>query len=174
MHIVEEWFVYSKVNEIKNTSSHILTMQPCMWCLVNLCPNYPQGKPSIRIVWKWIHLTDNVNTLTIFLPVWLFVHKSLCSYLSKVICDQICQNLPHSYAHNIKEWISSPINSSINKLTIITTKSWLVCFYWGLFLRPVRHSWILKYQLSTTGWLVQAATLLVNHHVTHGWYKLWI
>ena len=122
--------------------------------------NYPQGKPLIMIVWKLIHLTDNVNTLTIFLPVWLFVHKSLCSYLSKVTRDQICQNLPHSYAHNVKEWISSTINSSINKLTIITAKSWLVCCYWGLFLRPVRHPWILGYLLSATGWLVQAATLL--------------
>ena len=69
----------------------------------------------------------------------------------------------HIYTHNGKERFSSPIYSTINKLTNcpnITTTSWPVCFLWGLFLRSVRHSRVLRCTLNATGWFVQAATLL--------------
>ena len=89
---------------------------------------------------------------------------------------------PATYAHNGNKRFSSPINSSISKLTnyhSTTTKSWLVCFFWGLILRPVRRPWMLGCPLSATGWLVQAATLLkittwLIHDVGHGFsYILW-
>ena len=89
---------------------------------------------------------------------------------------------PATYAHYGKERFSSPINRSTSKLTnyhSTTAKSWLVCFFWGLFLRPVRCLWVLGCPLSATGWLVQAATLLkittwLIHDVGHGFsYILW-
>ena len=42
------------------------------------------------------------------------LHFSVQKYVSQ-ISDQICQNL--ACTHNYKEWISSPINSSINTIT---------------------------------------------------------
>ena len=81
-----------------------------------------------------------------------------------------------TYAHNGKEHFSSPIDSSINKLTNyhnITAKSWLVYFLWDLFLRPVRPPQVFKCSLNATSWLVQAVTLLkittwLVHDVGHG------
>ena len=89
---------------------------------------------------------------------------------------------PTTYTHNGKERFSSPIDSSINKLTNChntTATSWLVCFFWGLFLRPVRRPRVLGCSLNATGWLVQVATLLkittwLVHDVGHGFnYILW-
>ena len=87
-----------------------------------------------------------------------------------------------TYAHNDKEWFSSPINSSINILSNYhntTAKGSLVCFLWGLFLRPVRRPRVLGWPLNATGWLVQAATLLeitnwLVDDIGHGFsYILW-
>ena len=81
-----------------------------------------------------------------------------------------------TYAHNGKESPSSPTNSSINKLTNYhntTVKSWLVCFFWGLFLRLIRCPQVLRCSLNATGQLVQVATLL-KHHLTHLWCRPWI
>ena len=81
-----------------------------------------------------------------------------------------------------QELLSWPINDSINKLTNYhntTAKSWLICFFWGLFLRPVRRPLVLGCSLIATGWLAQAATLLkittwLVHDVNHGFiYILW-
>ena len=89
---------------------------------------------------------------------------------------------PATYAHNGKERFSPTIDRSINKLTNChntTATSWLVCFSWGLFLRPVRRPRVLGCSLSVTGWLVQAAALLkittwLVHDVGHGFsYILW-
>ena len=89
---------------------------------------------------------------------------------------------PATYIHNGKEHFSSPIDSSIKKLTNChntTATSWLVCFFWGLFLGPVRLPWVLRCSLNATGWLVQVATWLkittwLVHYVIHGFsYILW-
>ena len=89
---------------------------------------------------------------------------------------------PATYAHNGKECFSSPIDCSINKLINChntTATSWLVCFFWGLFLRPVRRPRVFRCSLNATGWLVQAATMLkiitwLVHDVGHGFsYILW-
>ena len=100
------------------------------------------------------------------------------------ICFNLWPDLPKpaTYVHNGIERFSSPIDSSINKLTSChntTATSWLVCFFWGLVLRPVRRPRVLGCSLSATGWLVQAATLLkittwLIHDVGHGFsYILW-
>ena len=89
---------------------------------------------------------------------------------------------PATYAHNGKERFSSSIDSSIIKVTNChntTATTWLVCFFWGLFLRPVRRPRVLGCSLNATVWLVQAATLLkittwLIHDVDHGFiYILW-
>ena len=70
---------------------------------------------------------------------------------------------PATYAHHVNEQFSPSMDGSINKLTnyqYTTAKCWQVCFYWGLFLRPVRRPWVLGCPLNATGWLVQATTLL--------------
>ena len=102
-----------------------------------------------------------------------------CTYITHMWPDL---PKPTTYAHNGKERFSPPIDRSINKLTNshnTTATSWLVCFSWGLFLRPVRRPRVLGCSLSVTGWLVQAATLLkittwLVHDVGHGCsYILW-
>ena len=89
---------------------------------------------------------------------------------------------PATYAHYSKEKFSLSMDSSINKLTncqYTTAKCWWVCFCRGLFLRPVRHQWVLRCPLSATGWLVQATTLLeiptrLVDDIGHGFsYVLW-
>ena len=89
---------------------------------------------------------------------------------------------PATYAHNSKECFSSPIDSSINKLTNshnTTATSWLVCFIWGLFSRPVWHPRVLGCSLNATGWLVQAIVLpkitnWIIHDIGYGFsYILW-
>ena len=70
---------------------------------------------------------------------------------------------PSTYGHNGKAQFSSPIDSFINKLInqwCTTAKICSVCFYWGWFLRHVRHSWVLGCPLDGTGWFQQTATLL--------------
>ena len=88
--------------------------------------------------------------------------------------------LTHTMAKNVFHHQS--IALYINKLTNChntTAISWLVCFFWGLLLRPVRRPWVLGCSLNATGWLVQAATLLkitawLVHDVGHGFsYILW-
>ena len=61
------------------------------------------------------------------------------------ICDWHYQNHPHICT----QWqriVSSPVDSAISRLSNhnTTDKSGLVCFFWGLLLRPVRHSQVLK------------------------------
>ena len=89
---------------------------------------------------------------------------------------------PATYAHNGIERYSSPMDSSINKLNNYCNtiaKSWLICLFWGLFLRPVRHPLVLRCLLNATSWLLQASTLLkiitwFVHDVGHGFiYSLW-
>ena len=78
--------------------------------------------------------------------------------------------------HTTTKQFSLPINSFINELTnhqCTTANSSLVCFCWGLFLRPVKHSQVLRCPLNNTGWLIQAATLLdittqLTDHSSHG------
>ena len=81
-----------------------------------------------------------------------------------------------------EERFSSSIDSSVNKLTNChntTATRWLVCFFWGLFLRRVRHPRVLRCSLNATGWLIQVATLLkittwLIHDVGYGFsYILW-
>ena len=70
---------------------------------------------------------------------------------------------PATYAYHVKEQFSPSMDSSINKLTncqYTIAKCWQVCFWWGLFLRSVRHPRVLGCPLNATGWLVQATTLL--------------
>ena len=73
---------------------------------------------------------------------------------------------PTTYAHN--QWqrtFSSPIDSSINKLTNYITiiplpkVDWSV-FFWGLLMRSVRWPRVFGCSLNAIGFLVQAATLL--------------
>ena len=84
------------------------------------------------------------------------------------------QGLPKhtTYAHNGKEPFSSPIDSTINKLTNYhntTAKRWQVYFSWGLFLKPFRCLRVLKCSLNAIGWLVQADTLLkITTWLIHG------
>ena len=89
---------------------------------------------------------------------------------------------PATYAHDGKECFSPPINISINKLTNYhntTVKRWLICFFWGLFLRPVSRLWVFGCPLNATSWLVQAAILLkiitwLIYDVGHVFiYSLW-
>ena len=89
---------------------------------------------------------------------------------------------PSTYTHHGKEQFSSSMDSSINKLPnyqYTTAKCWWVCFYWGLFLRPVRHPRVLRCPLNATGRFVQAATLLeittwLVNDIGHGFsYILW-
>ena len=48
----------------------------------------------------------------------------------------------------------------------IIIKSLQVCFCYGLFLRPDRHSqMLLRCPLNASGWLVQSATLLKSHMI---------
>ena len=73
------------------------------------------------------------------------------------------------------------IHSSINKLTNYnsnTAKSWLIFFFCGLFLRPVRHLLVFGCPLNATGRVVQAATLQkittwLIHDVGHGFIYIW-
>ena len=91
----------------------------------------------------------------------IYVHKEAIVTIGPYMWPDLPK--PATYAHNGKERFSSPIDSSINKLTNChntTTTSWLVCFFWGLFLRPVRRPRVHGCSLNATGWLVQAATLL--------------
>ena len=70
---------------------------------------------------------------------------------------------PATYAHHVNEQFSPSMDSSINKLTncqYTTAKCWRVCFYWGMFLRPVRRPRVLGCSLNATGRLLQATTLL--------------
>ena len=101
------------------------------------------------------------------------------SYIN-IIYNQMWPDLPKPATIHIRtQWqrtFSSPIKSSINKLTnchSTTATSWLVCFFWGLFLRPVRRPRVLGYSWNITGWIVQVATLLkittwLVHDVGHG------
>ena len=70
--------------------------------------------------------------------------------------------MPHT--HTMVKMISLPntinIVPSINYLINHhnnTAKSWLVCFFWGLFPRAVRNPWVLRCPLNATGWIVQVA-----------------
>jgi len=54
----------------------------------------------------------------------------------------------------IKEPDLTLFNFYINELIIhmcITAKGSLVCFSWGLFLRPVRCAWVLRWSLNGSG-----------------------
>ena len=103
-------------------------------------------------------------------------------YINK--CNRVCQILPltHTMAKNVFHHQSIAVY--INKITncrSTTTTSWLVCFFWVLFLRPVRRPGVLRCSLNVTGWLVQAATLSLLkiitwlvHDVGYGFsYILW-
>ena len=102
----------------------------------------------------------------------------LTNYTLTLCIRQLWLDSPKTatYAHNGKECFSLSIDSSINKLTNYhntTANSWLVCFFWGLFQRPVRRPRVLGCPLNTIGWLIQAATLLkitawLVHDVDHG------
>ena len=101
-----------------------------------------------------------------------------CSGAASYICRYMWPDLPKpaTYAHNGKERSSSPIDNSINKLTKChntTATSWLVCFFWGLFLRPVRHPQVLRCLLIATGLACTGSHRAENHHLTHSWCRPW-
>ena len=113
-----------------------------------------------------IHLADPkwLHTVVIWIYCIQFYRVIIAQYLDNSI-HNMWPDLPKpsTYAHHVKEQFSSSMDSSINKLTnyqYTTAKCWWVCFYWGLFLRSIRHPWALGCPLNATGWLVQAATLL--------------
>ena len=123
---------------------------------------------------------DSITVMSGYWTVnWEKFHAPMC-IISHVITHRLYmwQDLskPATYAHNGKESFSSPIDSSINKLINChntTATSWLVCFFWGLFLGPVRRPQVLGCSLNATVWLVQAATLQkittgLVHDVGHG------
>ena len=70
-----------------------------------------------------------------------------------------CHNQSHTHKRTKEDFHHQSIAPSINYYNT-TAKSWLVCFFWSLFLRPARHPWMCRCLLSITGWLIQAATLL--------------
>ena len=82
---------------------------------------------------------------------------------SSHICYLLCQNPPFTptMLNNIFhcQWIASSINY-LHNCRYTTAKCWQVCFFWGLFLRPVRHLQVLMCPLNATSWLAQVTTLL--------------
>ena len=129
--------------------------------------------------------------------IWIHFHKfshmlyscsqmlPYCGYLDSQLlsmCDQFCQNLPltHTMVKNSfhRQW-TTPSISYITNYQYTTAICWWVCFWWGLFLRPVRRPQVLGCPLNATGRLVQAATLLeiitwLVDDIGHGFsYILW-
>ena len=102
------------------------------------------NQPTFNNTYKNILLT---NVITINIPaIWynIITSENLVIHPIKMWLDL---PKPATYAHNYKECFSLPINSSINELTNTTAKSWLVFFFWGLFLRPGRCPRVLKCSL---------------------------
>ena len=95
-----------------------------------------------------------------------YIIATVSTYLAMLTimkCDRICQNPPLAHTMATKVFHHQLIALSISYVTNChntTATSSLVCFFSGLFLRPVRHLQVLRCSLNATGWLVQAATLL--------------
>ena len=81
---------------------------------------------------------------------------------------------PATYTHHVKEQFSPSMDSSINELTncqYTTAKCWLVCFCWGLFLRPVRRPRVLGVSIECH-WLACTGNHLTGNHHMHDWLMI--
>ena len=101
-----------------------------------------------------------------------------CTCVRACMCVYVCVTGFAKTSHLCTQWqehFSSQIDSSINMLPNYcntTAKSWLVNFFWGLFLRPVGHTRVLGCSLMPLISLYRQPPK--NHHLTRSWCRPWI
>ena len=106
------------------------------------------------------------------------VQYGLSNLCQRYVYYHICQNMHATFACNVREWFSLPINSSVNKLTnyhnttykILT--GYMVCFFWGLFLKPVRYPRGIGIHWMPLVSLYRYSHLAGNHQLTCWWYSV--
>ena len=110
--------------------------------------------------YDYTHVMSSIYAC-MYICMYVLVYVCVCMYVCMYVHTHIWLALPKptTYAYNSKEWLSSPIDSYINKLITTTPlQRVLICFFWGLFLRPVECPWVLESPLNTSGWFVQTPT----------------